>query len=413
MNKQIKWLIGPITAVVLAGGAVISEGHEGRVEPGLFAAGLDSAVVPLLQDLDGHWAKEAVKLALAKGYVDGYDDGTFQPDRQVSRAEFAKLAVSAVKATVPSGSSSGSDWYVPYANAAVTAGFHKWSDFTSGDWNTPMSRAEMARMAVRAAGQDTEDDRQWMYLATKTGLIQGTDDTGSLEEEGTTTRAQAVTIIERILAIKEGRGDEIAAKADQHAINRAELMWHKTNIFTVMPTFFGGRQIEPWDESKLVMETPDGLYKGAVDKIVAIDFGDPNDPHRNILGDVNELTWTPGGGKYFNVTNYPDAYGVVAFLSTEYTKDKSIYPNSWGGPSFIITGFRDGNGPVVMSQTGILDEYAKIAIPQGYTALGFIYPKHGIKTDGRLSIKIEAPALPPYSNYAQYPLKVVVPKVIE
>ncbi len=42
-------------------------------------------------DTGGHWAEEAVNLWTARGIVKGYEDGTFGPDRLITRAEFAAL----------------------------------------------------------------------------------------------------------------------------------------------------------------------------------------------------------------------------------------------------------------------------------------------------------------------------------
>lgn len=408
MKTYIKWMVGPAAVAALAGGMLVNGGQGIGEVPLTHAAG-QGLVTSGLTDLNGHWAKAGIEQALAKGYVDGYEDGSFQPDRQVSRAEFAKMAVAAMKLPV-SGSSSGSDWYMGAVNAAVNAGVHKWSDFSTGDWNTPMNRAEMARMAVRAAGQDTDDELKWMYLATKAGLIQGVDDTGSLEVDGTTTRAQAVTIIERILAVKDGREGEIAAQADKHAVNRAEVLWHKTNIFTVMPEFFGSKVLTPWDASKLVVETPDGLYKGEIEKIIAIDFGDPNDPHRNVLGDIGELKWSAGGSK-FNVINYPDSYGIVAFRNYEYSSDDTKYGKR--GPIFYVNGFTGGRQSE-MSKTGELQTFATLEVSKSFSAIGFIIPKHGQQVrNGRLDIQVEAPAIPPTDPQYRDVLSVRGPKVIE
>lgn len=42
-------------------------------------------------DINGHWAYQSIANFVSKGYVKGYNDGTFRPDNPVTRAEFSTL----------------------------------------------------------------------------------------------------------------------------------------------------------------------------------------------------------------------------------------------------------------------------------------------------------------------------------
>ena len=42
-------------------------------------------------DIQGHWAQEEIQRAMDAGWIDGYPDGTFQPEQTITRAEFTKL----------------------------------------------------------------------------------------------------------------------------------------------------------------------------------------------------------------------------------------------------------------------------------------------------------------------------------
>lgn len=42
-------------------------------------------------DIKGHWAQEACEWAIDTGLMKGYPDGTFQPDRPMTRAEYATI----------------------------------------------------------------------------------------------------------------------------------------------------------------------------------------------------------------------------------------------------------------------------------------------------------------------------------
>ncbi|HOK49994.1 MAG TPA: S-layer homology domain-containing protein, partial [Sedimentibacter sp.] len=51
----------------------------------------------LFSDIDGHWAKEWIEKAVNSGFVTGYEDGTFKPDRTITRAEFSTMLNKAIK----------------------------------------------------------------------------------------------------------------------------------------------------------------------------------------------------------------------------------------------------------------------------------------------------------------------------
>ena len=43
-----------------------------------------------------HWAAKQIEILTEQGIVVGYPDGTFQPDENVTRAEFASMAIKAL-----------------------------------------------------------------------------------------------------------------------------------------------------------------------------------------------------------------------------------------------------------------------------------------------------------------------------
>ena len=44
-----------------------------------------------LWDVQGHWAQKEIQEAVAAGWVDGYPDGSFQPEKTITRAEFSAM----------------------------------------------------------------------------------------------------------------------------------------------------------------------------------------------------------------------------------------------------------------------------------------------------------------------------------
>ena len=68
--------------------------HISRAEFATIAARydeLDLSEENPFPDADGHWAEEYIASAVNKGWIEGYPDGTFKPDNDISRAEAVTL----------------------------------------------------------------------------------------------------------------------------------------------------------------------------------------------------------------------------------------------------------------------------------------------------------------------------------
>ncbi|MHA6484864.1 S-layer homology domain-containing protein [Paenibacillus sp. strain BS8-2] len=110
-------------------------------------------------DIAGHWAEASILKASEQGWITGYEDGTFRPQRQVTRAEFVAMLVRALDLPIPSPpqpsfADHGSipQWAIGYAAAAKEAGLVE--GYADGNFqgNKPISRTEMAVLIVRAEG---------------------------------------------------------------------------------------------------------------------------------------------------------------------------------------------------------------------------------------------------------------------
>lgn len=110
------------------------------------------------RDVSGTLADEIVK-AYNAGLISGYEDGTFRPNENVTRAAFAKMVVLAVetatKKTLPAGSEPFPDvqpgqTLYQYVVRAYKAGYISgYKDGTFG-YNKPISRQEAAAILQRA-----------------------------------------------------------------------------------------------------------------------------------------------------------------------------------------------------------------------------------------------------------------------
>ncbi|WP_219640823.1 S-layer homology domain-containing protein [Cohnella sp. CFH 77786] len=271
---------------------------------------------------DSYWAKVQIDEAVKKGYVSGFPDGTFKPDQKVSRAEFFRMLADALK--LPHGET-GTLWYQPYVSSLIDAGIHRASDFDS-KYDSDLSRLEMVRLAIRSTDyhyqqkDSVTNDKLMVFKATSKGILHGTG-AGKLDLNGTTTRAQAIAIIERILSINSGKKIPV----DKYAVGNAELAWHRTNIFTVMPQYYNASYndgstnvgINSWSLDKLVLQNGN-KFRGELDELIAINLGDPKDPNRKLLPALDKMRY----GR-FQVPS--DAYVLIAKYHIDYNNAPKTY----------------------------------------------------------------------------------------
>ncbi len=320
---------------------------------------------PMFSDISKHWAKEQIEQATLKGYINGFPGGKFKPDAPVTRAQFIKMIVTALDLDYQP---EGSVWYTTYVTAAKEAGIYQGNDFAEWNMNKEINREHMAWLAVRAADnklttvessgitKEVVIDR-WPYTAndnkiTRTDefmrnyyegfLVHTAFSRGILQGYGgnvigldrTTTRAQAVTVIERILNLREGK----KLTQDKYATAEAELLWLKTNSFTMAKHIFD----DPKGSSMKTLyklenlEFKNNIIHTEVKRIILIDLDDPKDPYRKLLPATKKLGFRDG-----NIGKVPsDAYAMYIEYETYYNKNPKQYI---GGISLSVTGYERPN----------------------------------------------------------------------
>ena len=108
----------------------------------------------VLTDIDGHWAKDWINNAVKLGFVTGYEDGTFKPDRTITRAEFSKLLNSALKIEISEEVNFSDvkeiDWFYKDIQKSVAAGFFSGYENNTFRPNNPIKREEAAKVVAGA-----------------------------------------------------------------------------------------------------------------------------------------------------------------------------------------------------------------------------------------------------------------------
>lgn len=173
----------------------------------------------VFEDLtDSHWAFEAVKYLHSLKIVNGRTEKFFEPNGNITRAEFSKLLVSALKIPLGNDSAlsyidiSAGEWYVPYISAASSKGIVQGSDGNRFNPDSPISRQDMSVMICRAYGLNDSDSlpsfddsadiadyaKTAVTVLNKKGIINGVGN-NLFDPNANATRAQAAQIIYKLL----------------------------------------------------------------------------------------------------------------------------------------------------------------------------------------------------------------------
>ncbi len=164
-----------------------------------------------LIDIAGHWACDNINKLVALGAINGYPDGSFKPDNNITRAEFVTVIVKAFQLENKDGKIFGDTavhWAKDYIATAAIHGIVTGCDDNTFRPDDLLTREQMAAMIIRAAkltqevGElrftDSSNISGWarnsLVTAVKNGIINGYPD-NTIRPQGLATRAEAVTVI--------------------------------------------------------------------------------------------------------------------------------------------------------------------------------------------------------------------------
>ena len=150
------------------------------------------------------WYNNAVSTLCHMGVLGGYSDGTFRPNAPITRAEFAKIAVS-------------------FAQANGSAVYSYFTDVKTTDWFAP-----------------------YVTAAKDSSLIEGYSD-GSFKPENRITRAEACAIVNRVLGRKPSKSHmKISGRIDWPDCTTADWFYEAIMEATNSHTYQMGKRVETW-----------------------------------------------------------------------------------------------------------------------------------------------------------------------
>ena len=152
------------------------------------------------------WYNNAVSTLSRMGVIGGYADGTFRPDAPISRAEFAKIAVS-------------------FTQNNGSAVYNYFTDVKTTDWFAP-----------------------YVTAAKDAGLIEGYSD-GSFKPESKITRAEACAIVNRTLGRKPSKAHmKISGRIDWPDVQTTDWFYEAIMEATNSHTCTMGDRVETWND---------------------------------------------------------------------------------------------------------------------------------------------------------------------
>ena len=209
-------------------------------------------------DIKGHWAEEKIKQNKA---IQGYPDGTFKPDKNISVAEFIKVfVISNMNDLRNEEIDKNNHWaekYVYYLEKEFEN-----IDYKLEEYDRPITREEVAEIVYyymlengKTKGGKTpfENDNKFIQNIYHSNIMKGYPD-GTFRKKGNTTRAEATVVLERIYENLRPKEVEVSDKNNKSEIDKYfGLKWtdedfkkyhesdkkkyyqHKSNNYTVLP----------------------------------------------------------------------------------------------------------------------------------------------------------------------------------
>ncbi len=231
MKKAVSFLIAiQLTALLAAPAFAIDTIRSNYDAFSVTATSIQNEAAPFSDVPSSYWGYKTIMRAQELGLMNGVGDNKFNPEGSMTREQFITTAVRAIgkdseakgyQANAPEGSS----WSYGYYKVAEKYGITQKGQFNKdkATRETPMTRAEMAYVVTNAMKFNGESAEKIVPMANipdlnqcgsymnavqfaySMGVLMGVSDDGTFNPNGTLTRAQAATVVVRMVD-KDYRG---------------------------------------------------------------------------------------------------------------------------------------------------------------------------------------------------------------
>jgi len=217
MTRSIKALLSTTLVLMLAVAVIQPVGAIGQA--------------PAFTDVQGHWAQAQIEDLAGLGIINGVGNDRFEPNSRLTRAQLVKMLVEALALDLPESyatptfGDTGGHWARAHIEAAVKAGIIVPGEHgASFEPNRDITRLEIAKMIIRAMGMadaaqaalssgqlpDFGDiasipffDRGYVAVANQAGIITGYPGSAggknTFKPDNPASRAEATVMMVRML----------------------------------------------------------------------------------------------------------------------------------------------------------------------------------------------------------------------
>lgn len=168
-NEKVDWLIEEGLVLGDAGGYRLNDPIRRSEVATMVTRALDAeSSAELLTGLPSafsdvplsHWANGYINYATSMQYVNGYPNGTFGPERNISYAEIITILVRTTEAEVNTEGYTGEFWATPYIVKAIELGITEGVSIPGSDYNSTATREKVFEMIYNTVMKRLMVDRE-------------------------------------------------------------------------------------------------------------------------------------------------------------------------------------------------------------------------------------------------------------
>ncbi|TBL78490.1 S-layer homology domain-containing protein [Paenibacillus thalictri] len=190
MKKQLSILSLSIAILSTQSACMMLGSHRAQAE---------SSVI-MFSDIQSHWGKDTIEWAIRQGIANGYEDGSFKPNENVSESEFLAMLVRAYNPDIKSGQ--GNEWDRPYYEYAIVNNYPVMGASDPQIRSAGISRTRVAELISSTQGVNYSNNDAIRYMLGNS-LASGSDPhhvtISGYNGSGLLTRAEAAQFIKNLL----------------------------------------------------------------------------------------------------------------------------------------------------------------------------------------------------------------------